>query len=256
MKKVKKKLKPVAWVVGGIRGLGVMVAKGLAEDGYNLALSYHTSQERAQEFKKELNKFDCAVLLCQGDVGNAVDVERMANEVVGHYGRVDVLVCMAGPFIFNSTELTAYSHDEWQEMINGNVSGVFYCIKEVVPVMREQKSGRIITFGFSQIDQVPAWKGYGAYAAAKVGVASLTRTLAKEEASYGITVNMICPGDIRDPYKEATIADARLEKMKMSPVGRPGSGEDVSRVVRFLAHTDSDFITGAIIPVTGGYSTV
>lgn len=249
-------MKRVAWIVGGITGLGVMVAKGLAEEGYNLALNYRASQEKAEKLKMELNRFGSNVLLCQGDVGQAVDVERMSKEIVNYYGRVDALVCMAGPFIFKATELSTYSHEEWHEMVSGNVSGVFYCIKEIVPMMRKQRFGRIITFGFSEVDQNPAWKGYGAYAAAKVGVASLTRTLSKEEASYGITVNMICPGDIRDPYKEATIADARQEKTKMSLVGRPGSGEDISRVVRFLVHPDSDFITGAIIPITGGYSNV
>jgi 3-oxoacyl-[acyl-carrier protein] reductase len=139
-------------------------------------------------------------------------------------------------------------------MVEGNLSSVFYLVREVVPVMRKQGRGRIITFGFAEAEQAPPWPGFGAYAAAKTGLVTLTRTLAQEEAAHGITVNMVVPGDIRDPYKEAPITSARGVRDPRNPVGRPGTGEDLARVVRFLAHPDADFITGAVIPVTGGFT--
>ncbi|MDA8354350.1 MAG: SDR family oxidoreductase, partial [Firmicutes bacterium] len=133
------------------------------------------------------------------------------------------------------------------------LSGAFYCARETVPGMRRRGWGRIITFGFPEVETAPHWEGFSAYAAAKAGLVSLTRTLAREEAPHGITVNMVSPGDIRHPYKEAPIAAARGRREPKNPVGRPGTGEDLARVIRFLAEDDSDFVTGAVIPVTGGF---
>ncbi|SFJ46142.1 SDR family oxidoreductase [Thermoflavimicrobium dichotomicum] len=243
----------VAWILGGAKGLGVMIAKGLAEEGYRLAINYRRSQTAANELQRELAQMGCESLILQGDVSQLADVKRMVSEIITSWGRIDVLVCTAGPFVFRSTPTIGLTDEQWRNMIDGNLSSVFYCVREVIPLMRKQGGGRIITFGFSGVDSAPAWEGYAAYAAAKVGLVSLTRSLAREEAPYGITVNMIAPGDIRDPFKEAPIAAARGKEDPRSLVGRPGTGEDIARVVRFLAHPDSDFITGAIIPVTGGF---
>jgi 3-oxoacyl-[acyl-carrier protein] reductase len=245
---------PVAWVVGGAKGLGVMIAKGLSEDGYRIAVNYRHSREAAEQLQREIVQAGGEAMVMQGDVSRLADVKRMAREVLGRWGRVDALVCTAGPFTFKRIPTIEFSDEEWREMVDGNLSGVFYLVREIIPVMRKQGGGRIITFGFPEAELAPAWKGYSAYSAAKVGLVSFTRTLALEEAPHGITVNMVYPGDIRDPYKEAPISAARGKKDPRNPVGRPGTGEDVARVVRFLVHPDSDFITGAVIPVTGGFT--
>lgn len=246
--------RPVAWVTGGAKGIGVMVAKGLAEDGYRIAVNYRRSEEAAFTLQEEIVHMGGDAMVMQGDVSDSADVKRMAKKVVEEWDRVDVLVCTAGPFIFRRTPTIEFSDKQWREMVDGNLSSVFYCVREIIPMMRRQGNGRIITFGFPEVEQAPAWEGYSAYAAAKVGLVSLTRTLSVEEAPHGITVNMVVPGDIRDPYKEAPISAARGQTEPKNPVGRPGTGEDLARVVRFLAHPDSDFITGAIIPVTGGFT--
>jgi 3-oxoacyl-[acyl-carrier protein] reductase len=246
--------KRVAWVTGGARGLGVQIARGLAEDGFRIAVNYRKSAEAGQKLKAELEKMNRECLLLQGDVGSSEDVRRMSREVLDTWGRVDVLVCTAGPFTFRRIPLTEITDEIWREMVDGNLSGVFYLIRELVPVMRKQRFGRIITFGFADVEQLSGWTGYGPYAAAKTGLLSLTRTLAREEAEHGITANMVVPGDIRDPYKEAGIADARGQTDPRTPAGRPGTGEDIARVVRFLVHPESDLITGAVIPVTGGFT--
>ncbi|MBA4603042.1 SDR family oxidoreductase [Thermoactinomyces mirandus] len=245
--------KPVAWVVGGSKGLGVMVVKGLAEDGYRIAINYRQSRTAAQKLGMEIENRGGEVLVIQGDVSQVADVRRMTKEIEATWGRIDALVCAAGPFIFKRTPLTDFTDDEWQEMIAGNLSGVFYLIREVIPMMRKQGGGRVITFGFPEAESIRAWSGYGSYAVAKTGLVSLTKTLAAEEIHHHITVNMVNPGDIRDPFKEATIKEARNRKDPRTPAGRPGTGEDVARIVRFLLHPDSDFITGAVIPVTGGF---
>ncbi len=245
--------KPVAWVVGGSKGLGVMVAKGLAEDGYRIVVNYRQSREAAHKLEMDIRNRGGEVLVIQGDISQAIDVRRMAKEIEAAWGRIDALICTAGPFIFKRTPLVDLTDEQWQEMVEGNLSGVFYLIREVIPMMRKQGGGRIITFGFPEAERIRAWKGYGSYAAAKTGLVSMTKTLADEEIHHRITVNMVNPGDIRDPFKEATIKAARGKKDPRTPADRPGTGEDVARVVRFLVHPDSDFITGAVIPVTGGF---
>ncbi|MFC7441885.1 SDR family oxidoreductase [Laceyella putida] len=249
---MKEATKPVAWVVGGSKGLGVMVAKGLAQDGYRIVINYRRSVEPAYKLANELEQIGVETLVVQGDVSLVEDVKRMSAEVLSRWGRIDALVCAAGPFTFKRTPLIEFSDATWREMVDGNLSGVFYLVRELLPTMRRQGHGRIITFGFPEVESSPAWPGYGPYAAAKAGLASLTRTMAAEEAPHGITVNMVVPGDIRDPYKEAPIAKARGQRDPRTPIGRSGTGEDIARVVRFLAHPDSDMITGAVIPITGG----
>jgi 3-oxoacyl-[acyl-carrier protein] reductase len=253
MKGGKPMSRRVAWVTGGATGLGVMIAKGLADDGYHIAVNYRKSRDAAERLVSEIESVGREAMAMQGDVSSVEDVRRMSRAILDRWERIDVLVCTAGPFLFRHIRLTDLTDDEWREMVDGNLSGVFYCAREVIPHMRKQRFGRIITFGFPDVQNAPSWPGVSAYAAAKAGVVSLTRSMAEEEAPYGITVNMVCPGDIRHPYKEAPIAAARGKKEPRNPVGRPGTGEDVARVVRFLAHPDSDFITGGVIPVTGGF---
>jgi 3-oxoacyl-[acyl-carrier protein] reductase len=118
--------------------------------------------------------------------------------------------------------------------------------------MRENKWGRIVTIGFDRVEAASGWIYRSAFAAAKTGAASLTKSIALEEAGNGITANMVCPGDIIGEWKEKNIEDTTTVEYSASPVGRPGTGEDIARVISFLADEKSGFITGSIIPVTGG----
>lgn len=228
-----------AWVTGGIAGLGVMVAKQLAENGYHIAVNYRTSQDQAEQLGREIRKTGRQYLALQGDVADPQAVKGMVQEMEQTWGGVDILVCAAGPFLFQRIKTVNLTDEQWREMVDGNLSGVFYCVREVVPMMRKQGWGRIITFGFPEVENAPHWEGFSAYAAAKAGLVSFTRTLAKEEAPFGITVNMVCPGDIRHPYKEAPIEKARGKRDSKNP-GRPtgygrglGTGDTISRQSRF-----------------------
>lgn len=244
--------KRVAWVVGGVTGLGVPIIRMLAQEGYCIVSNYRKSDQAARELERELSLQGVESLFLRGDVSRYEEVQQMIIQVMEYFGRVDVLVCTAGPFTFRPVATIDHSYDHWRQMIDGNLSSVFWLTSELIPGMRERKWGRVITFGFRQADQVPASIGFGPYAAAKTGLVSLTRTLAEEEAKHGITVNMICPGDIRHPFKEGTIREAKQAREQNGV--RPGSGEDIARVVRFLVDPHSDYLSGTIIPVTGGFS--
>lgn len=243
----------VAWVTGGATGLGAMVARKLADRGYSVAVNYRDSKEQAEELVRDLQKSGGKALALKGDVADPEVVKGMVSEIEKILGGVDILICAAGPFLFRRIPTVELKDNQWREMVDGNLSGAFYCVRETVPGMRRRGWGRVITFGFPEVENAPHWEGYSAYAASKAGLVSFTRTLAREEAPHGITVNMVCPGDIRHPFKEAEIEAARGKQDPKNPVGRPGTGEDLARVIQFLVEADSDFITGGVIPVTGGF---
>jgi 3-oxoacyl-[acyl-carrier protein] reductase len=245
---VKKK---TALITGGATGLGKKTACQLAEEGYQLAINYRNSNQEAILLSKELEeKFGSKIICIQGDVANQIDCTRIAESVISEFTSIDVVIHNAGPYIREKKKMTEYSPDEWNYMINGNLNAVFYLSKAIIPFMRAQQWGRIITMGFERVETTPGWVYRSAFAAAKTGLASLTKTIAIEEAGNGITANMVCPGDIISHWKEKGIEEAILSKNV--PVGRQGTGEDISRVISFLVDEKSDFITGSIIPVTGG----
>ncbi|OMP65690.1 SDR family oxidoreductase [Domibacillus epiphyticus] len=242
-----------ALVTGGSKGIGRKTVELLALSGCNVIVNYRSDQEYAESFVKGVEtSFDVKALSILGDVSKKEDCERLSASVLQEFGRVDILVHNAGPYIHERKRMGDYSWDDWNHLINGNVTSVFYLTKLLLPSMRENGWGRIITFGFDRVETAPAWVNRSAFAAAKTGLASLTKTLAAEEAASGVTANMVCPGDIIGSWKERSVVDAVGVDSPLVPVGRPGTGEDIARVVAFLASDESSFITGAVIPVTGG----
>lgn len=244
--------KKTALITGGATGIGKKTALYLAENGYQLAINYRNSGTEAISLANQLTEcFGTKNITVQGDVAIEKDCIRIVNETLAVYKTVDVLVHNAGPYIQERKKLTDYSFEEWNYVVQGNLSSVFYLTKLVIPSMRNQKWGRIITFGYDRVETSPGWIYRSAFAAAKTGLASLTRTIAIEEAEYGITANMVCPGDIINQWKESDIYDARGMEGN-TPIGRYGTGEDIARVIAFLVDEKSDIITGSIIPITGG----
>jgi 3-oxoacyl-[acyl-carrier protein] reductase len=246
---VKKK---TALITGGASGIGKKTALYLAEHGYQLVINYRNSELEAISLADHLTTcYGTKNLTIQGDVADKEDCIRIVDEALSAYTTVDVLVHNAGPYIHERKKLTDYSFEEWNYILQGNLSAVFYLSKLLIPSMRHQKWGRIITIGFDRVETAPGWIFRSAFAAAKTGLASLTRTIAIEEAEHGITANMVCPGDIINEWKESNIEDS-LAVMGSALIGRQGTGEDIARVIAFLTDVKSDFITGSIIPVTGG----
>ncbi|WP_462411894.1 SDR family oxidoreductase [Neobacillus sp. Marseille-QA0830] len=242
-----------ALVTGGASGLGKKTAMYLAEKGYQLVINYRHSESEAISLAKELsNCYGTQNIAIQGDVANQDDCIRIVNETLTAYKTIDVLIHNAGPYIHERKMMADYTFEEWNYLIQGNLSAVFYLSKLVIPEMRRQKWGRIITMGYDRVETSPGWVYRSAFAAAKTGLVSLTRTIAIEEAQYGITANMVCPGDITNDWKEKNIKEAVMALKDNSAVNREGTGEDIARIIAFLIDERSDLITGSVIPCTGG----
>lgn len=246
-----------ALVTGGARGLGRMTAEWLASLGCAVAVNYVHSEEAALDVVRRIRSAGGRAAAVCGDVGEraaARDIVDAAKRELG--AGIDILVNNAGPFV-RERRLFADSPEEEAEMlVQANLLGAMRLDRLVIPEMRARRWGRIIHFGFGRSGEARGWPHRAAYAAAKVGLVSLTKTLAAEEASSGITVNMVCPGDIRGELKEKRIEDVRGLADPEAPGRRPGAGEDVARVVAFLCDPKSDYITGNIIEVSGGFDPI
>lgn len=242
----------IALITGSAKGLGKRTALTLAEQGCHIALNYVHSEVEAFALQAEIERKGVSCIAVQADISRRDDLERLVGEVVERLGTIEILINNAGPFIRERKWFADYSQAEILNMIDGNLVGAMLLDHLVLPGMRERGWGRIVHFGFGHAAESRAWPHRAVYAAAKTGLVSFTKTLAVEEAPYGITVNMVCPGDIRGSNKERLISEARMLSDGETPLGRPGSGEDVSRVIAFLCHADSDFITGNIMDISGG----
>ncbi|MBB6446123.1 SDR family oxidoreductase [Bacillus benzoevorans] len=245
-----------AMITAGTKGLGKKTAEKFLQKGCSVTVNYRNDIKRVTELQEEWKGYQERLQFVQGDMTKKEDIVRLFEEVMTRFGRIDHLVCNAGPFIFARKKLTEYSDHEWKEIIDGNLTAVYHLAKLSIPVMRLQNFGRIITYGFQDAESAPGWIYRSAFSAAKVGLVALTKTIALEEAEHGITANMICPGDIAGEMKEADIEFSRQTSDKRTPIGRSGTGEDIARLISFLCEDHSDMITGSVISITGGIDVV
>lgn len=247
-----KLLGKTALVTGSAKGLGRRTALELARLGCDVVLNYVNSAREAEEARAEIEALGRRAIAVRANVADPAEVERLAREAETRMGGVDILVNNAGPYIHERRPFADYTPEEIHNLLHGNLTGPMLLDRLLLPGMRRKRWGRIIHFGFGRAAEAPAWPHRAVYAAAKVALVSFTKTLAVEEAAHGITVNMVCPGDIRGEYKEKGIGDAADVRDGESPRGRPGTGEDVARVIAFLCQPESDFVTGNTIDVSGG----
>ncbi|MGD6816851.1 SDR family oxidoreductase [Metabacillus sp. 113a] len=241
-----------AIITAGTKGLGKKVTEAFLREGYSVTATYRSDTKAAQALEKEFQHLSGRLLLLQGDVTRKGDLDSIIDDSVSSFGRIDCLINNAGPYIFERKKLADYTDDEWYSMIEGNLSAVFHLFRKAVPVMRRQKFGRLITYGFQDAGNAPGWLHRSAFSAAKAGLVSLTKSIAYEEAENGITANMVSPGNIIGEMKESDIEHARAWHDPKTPIGRSGTGEDIARIIAFLCDEKSDFITGAIIDANGG----
>jgi len=245
-----------AIITAGTKGLGRKVTEEMLKAGYSVTITYRQDQEKAEEIFKQLPSFEDRIQCVQADVTSVNDLTNLVHQAKNQFGRIDVLINNAGPYIFERKKLMDYTTEEWNRMINGNLDAVFHLLKQVVPIMREQGFGRIINYGFQGANSAPGWLYRSAFAAAKTGLVSLTKTIAYEEAEYGITSNMICPGKIVGDMKEADISEGRELPDDQTPIGRSGTGGDIARSILFLCGDDADMVTGTVMEVTGGMDVI
>lgn len=250
------KKRRVAIVTGSSSGLGKKTAITLAEGGFRVVVNYRADEKRADAVVEAIRNAGGEAIAVQADVTKRPHIRRLVEETIATWGRADVLVNNVGPFIRERKRFADVTTTELDFLVDGNLRSALEMVKEVLPYMRREKWGRIIHFGFGRSSEAPAWPDRSVYAAAKVGLVSFTKSLAVEEAPFGITVNMVCPGDIVGENKEKNIADVKRVRDDETPLGRPGTGEDVARVIRFLCEEESDFVTGNIVNVTGGLDVI
>lgn len=241
----------VALITGSAKGLGRTTAQTLAGNGYDIVINYLHSEREATQLAEQIRQLGVRCETIQANIAERSQIENMVQQVEKMFGGLDVLINNAGPFVRERRLFADYSLDEMDYYIRANLTGVMELDSLVLPMMRREGWGRIIHFGFVHAAESRGWPHRAVYAAAKVGLVSFTKTLAVEEAKHGITVNMICPGDIKGDNKEKNIDEVRHLIDEESPGGRPGTGEDIARVIAFLCDEKSDFITGNIMDISG-----
>lgn len=237
-----------AIVTGASRGIGREIALELARQGANVTVNYAGSEAKAIEVVEEIKALGQDAFAFQCDVSNTEAVGEMVKQTIEKFGSVDILVNNAG--ITKDNLLMRMKEDEWDDVININLKGVFLCTKAVTRQMMKQRSGRIINI--SSIVGVSGNPGQANYVAAKSGVIGLTKTTAKELSSRGITVNAVAPGFITTDMTDKLNEEVKAEMLKQIPLARFGEPKDIANVVVFLASEDSRYMTGQTLHVDGG----
>ncbi len=236
----------VAIVTGASRGIGRATALALAAEGAGVVVNYASSSSAADAVVAEIVAMDGQAIALQADVSKEAEVDQMVATTVEQFGKIDVLVNNAG--ITRDTLLLRMKPADWQAVIDLNLTGVFLCTRAVSKLMLKQKSGRIINI--TSVAGQMGNPGQANYSAAKAGVIGFTRTVARELASRGITVNGVAPGFIATDMTENLQAEPILQ---MIPLGRYGQPEDVAGMIQFLAAAPAaGYITGQIFNVDGG----
>ncbi|WP_375345965.1 3-oxoacyl-[acyl-carrier-protein] reductase [Priestia megaterium] len=238
----------VAVVTGASRGIGRAVAIELGKLGAKVVVNYSGSEAKALEVVDEIKGLGTDAIAVQANVAESDSVQAMIKEAISTFGSVDILVNNAG--ITRDNLLMRMKEDEWDDVINTNLKGVFLCTKAVTRQMMKQRAGRIINI--SSIVGVSGNAGQANYVAAKSGVIGLTKTTAKELASRNITVNAVAPGFIATDMTDKLNEEVQAEMLKQIPLASFGQPEDVANAVAFLASDTSRYITGQTIHVDGG----
>ncbi|MCI8573108.1 MAG: 3-oxoacyl-[acyl-carrier-protein] reductase [Oscillibacter sp.] len=237
-----------AVVTGGSRGIGRAVCLELARGGANVALCYAGNETAAQETAAAIEALGAKALAVRCDVSDAAQAESLVSQAVEAFGTVDILVNNAG--ITRDGLLMRMPEADFDAVISANLKGAFLCMKAVARLMIRRKYGRIVNL--SSVVGLRGNAGQVNYAASKAGVIGMTKSLAKELASKGVTVNAVAPGFIETDMTAAMQEAARMAVQASIPMGRPGAAEDVAHAVAFLASEEAAYITGQVLAVDGG----
>jgi 3-oxoacyl-[acyl-carrier protein] reductase len=237
-----------AVVTGASRGLGRSIALKLAELGANVILNYRSSANSVEEVVTAIEEKGVKALAVQGDVSSFEDAKNIIDAAVKNFGSIDILVNNAG--ITKDGLLMRMKEEDFDNVIEVNLKGVFNCTRHAVPIMMKQRSGRIINI--SSVVGLAGNAGQANYAAAKAGIIGFTKSTAKEIASRGITVNAIAPGFIQTDMTDILSDKVKETIMNNIPLKKLGEPEDVAETTAFLASPAAKYITGQVISVDGG----
>ena len=237
----------VAFVTGASQGIGRACALGLARAGAAVALSAR-NQDKLNAVANQISREAGVALCCPLDVGEEEQIKSAVKAALSHFGKIDILVNNAG--ITRDQLLLRMKRADWDSVLNTNLTSAYLCTQQVIGSMLKQRWGRIvnITSVFGQTGQA----GQVNYAAAKAGLIGLTMAVAREVASRHITCNAVAPGLIDTPMTSVLSDEFKQNALKLIPLGRMGTPEDVAEAVRFLASEEASYITGQVLKVNGG----
>ncbi|MBC8265160.1 MAG: 3-oxoacyl-[acyl-carrier-protein] reductase [Anaerolineales bacterium] len=238
----------VAVVTGSSRGIGRAIALKLASLGAKVVVNYRSNAEAAREVVEAIGALGGQAMAVQADVADAEDAKRLIRAAQTTFGGLDILVNNAGTT--RDTLLARMSEDDWDLVINTNLKGAFNCTKAAIRPMMRQRHGRIVNI--TSVAGLAGNPGQANYSAAKAGMVGFTKAVAKEVGSRNITVNAVAPGYIPTDLT-ASLPQELVEKaIEMTPLGRPGTSEEIANAVAFLVSDEASYITGVVLRVDGG----
>lgn len=238
----------VALITGASRGIGKEIAFTFAKEGYNIAMNCRKISQEVLDIKKEIENYKVKCLIVEGDVSIFEDAEKITKETINEFKKIDVLVNNAG--ITKDMLLLRMKEEDFKNVINVNLVGTFNMSKNVATYMIKAKEGRIINI--ASVVGISGNAGQSNYAASKAGIIGFTKSLAKELASRNILVNAVAPGFIETDMTKVLNDDTKEKILDQIPLKRKGSPTEVANVVKFLASSDSSYITGQVINIDGG----
>jgi 3-oxoacyl-[acyl-carrier protein] reductase len=239
----------VALITGASRGIGSACSMTLAQYGCNIALNYKSNEEAANTVSEKIRLLGSIAKLYRADVADTDEIQSMVDSIINDFGRIDILINSAG--ISEIISIHDIKQDNWDDMMNINLRGTFFCCQRVLKYMEKQRSGRIVNLA-STAGQMGGFIVGVNYSASKAGVIGMTKSIAKYAICFGITVNCVAPGLIETDMVSTYPPEQVASLVSSIPIGRMGTPQEVANGIAFLASDAASYITGTTLYINGG----